>query len=297
MRPGIFPPFRPGQERRTVEASEATLVSRSSTWRRRYRTIHKRSALLMWVALGIVSLLLLLLLWRTFGGDVQQLTAAELDEAVAEAIDSELPDQVELTQVYQTILPSLVVVQRGKEGEEEGIGVGSGVVVNVDGEVLTALHVVDGAAEIRVSFADGTRTTAVVTDSDPNRDVAVLAPYTLPNLIVPATIGASSSVRVGDEVFAVGNPLGLVGSMSAGVVSGLGRDFKLAGREQSLRSLIQFDAAVNPGSSGGPLLDRRGQVIGIVTGLVNPTDQEVFIGIGFAVPIDEAIGGAGGPPQ
>ena len=251
----------------------------------------------MWVALGIVSLLLLLLLWRTFGGDVQQLTAAELDEAVAEAIDSELPDQVELTQVYQTILPSLVVVQRGKEGEEEGIGVGSGVVVNVDGEVLTALHVVDGAAEIRVSFADGTRTTAVVTDSDPNRDVAVLVPYTLPNLIVPATIGASSSVRVGDEVFAVGNPLGLVGSMSAGVVSGLGRDFKLAGREQSLRSLIQFDAAVNPGSSGGPLLDRRGQVIGIVTGLVNPTDQEVFIGIGFAVPIDEAIGGAGGPPQ
>ena len=291
LRPGTIPPYRPAPERRTEETSEDPLAAGLSSWSRRYSILRRRSTLLMWVTLGAMSLLLVLLLWRTYGSDEQQLTAAEVDEAVAEAIDAELPDQVELTRVYQTILPSLVVVQTDKGGEEEGIGVGSGVVVNVDAEVLTALHVVDGATEIQVSFADGTRTTAVVADSDPNRDIAVLAPYTLPNLIVPATIGSSSSVRVGDEVFAVGNPLGLVGSMSAGVVSGLGRDFKLSGREQSLRGLIQFDAAVNPGNSGGPLLDRRGQVVGIVTGLVNPTDQEVFIGIGFAVPIDEAIGG------
>ena len=216
-----------------------------------------------------------------------------MDEAVAEAIDAELPDQVELTRVYQTILPSLVVVQTDKGGEEEGIGVGSGVVVNVDAEVLTALHVVDGATEIQVSFADGTRTTAVVADSDPNRDIAVLAPYTLPNLIVPATIGTSSSVRVGDEVFAVGNPLGLVGSMSAGVVSGLGRDFKLSGREQSLRGLIQFRRGGEPwGIRVGRSLTDAARWSASSTGLVNPTDQEVFIGIGFAVPIDEAIGGA-----
>ena len=297
MRPGTIPPYGPGPERRTQETPERPSTPRSFPLSRRYRLLRRRSGLIVWVTLGFMFLLLVLLLWRTFAGDEQRLTAAGLDEAVAEAIDAELPDEAELTQVYRAILPSIVVVQTDKGGEEKGIGVGSGVVVNVDGEVLTALHVVDGATEIRVSFGDGTRTTAVVADSDPNRDVAVLAPYTLPNLIVPATIGASSSVRVGDEVFAVGNPLGLVGSMSAGVVSGLGREFKLAGREQSLRGLIQFDAAVNPGSSGGPLLDRRGQVVGIVTGLVNPTEQEVFIGIGFAVPIDEAIGGAGGPAQ
>ena len=244
-----------------------------------------------------MSLLLVLLLWRTYVGDEQQFTSAEVEQAVAEAIDAELPEEVQLSQIYRTILPSLVVVQTDKGEEQKGIGVGSGVVVNVDGEVITALHVVENATEILVSFADGTRTTAVVADSDPFRDVAVLAPYNLPNIIVPATIGASSSVRVGDEVYAVGNPLGLVGSMSAGVVSGLGREFRLAGREQSLRNLIQFDAAVNPGNSGGPLLDQRGQVVGIVTGLVNPTDQEVFIGIGFAVPIDEAVVGAGGPAQ
>ena len=259
--------------------------------------LRRRSGLIVWGALGFVFFLLILLLWKTYADSGRQLTSAEVGEVVAEAIDAELSEEVELAQIYRTILPSLVVVQTDKGKEAKGIGVGSGVVVNDDGEVITALHVVENATEIQVSFADGTRTTAAVADSDPFRDVAVLAPYNLPNLIVPATIGASSSVRVGDDVYAVGNPLGLVGSISAGVVSGLGREFKLAGREQSLRGLIQFDAAVNPGNSGGPLLDQRGQVVGIVTGLVNPTDQEVFIGIGFAVPTDEAVVGAGGPAQ
>ena len=297
MRPGTIPPHRPGPERRTRETPNGQTSPQSSFWSRRYRWLRRGSGLILWGTLGFVSLLLVLSLWRTYASNERQLTSAEVDAVVAEAIDAELSEEVELAQIYRTILPSLVVVQTDKGKEEDGIGVGSGVVVNVDGEVLTALHVVENAMEIHVSFADGTRTTAVVADSDPNRDVAVLAPYTRPNLIVPATIGASSSVRVGDQVFPVGSPLGLVGSMSAGVVSGLEREFKLAGRDQSLSGLIQFDAAVNPGNSGGPLLDRRGQVVGIVTGLVNPTDQEVFIGIGFAVPIDEAVGGAGGPAQ
>ena len=297
MRPGTIPPYRPDKNRRSEVTSEAPPTSGSSTWSGRFRNVGKRSVMMTWVALGLISLLLLVLLWRSLAGDGMPLTSAEVDEAVAEALDAELPDEIELSEVYRSILPSLVVIQTDKGGEEEGIGVGSGVVVNDDGEVITALHVVEGASEINVSFADGTQTTAAVADSDPYRDVAVLSPYTRPNIIAPATIGASSSVRVGDEVLAVGNPLGLVGSLSAGVVSGLQREFRLAGREQSLRGLIQFDTAVNPGSSGGPLLDRGGRVVGIVTGLVNPTDQEVFIGIGFAVPIDEAVVGAGGPAQ
>ena len=297
MRSGINPPYRPGPKRQAPETPESPLTPGSSPWSRYYRTLRRRSAPVTWIVLGVMSILLVLLVWRAFGSDEIRLTASDVDDAVAEAIDAELPDQVKPNEVYRSILPSLVVVQTDKGDEDEGIGVGSGVVVNDDGEVITALHVVDGATEIQISFADGTRTTAAVADSDPFRDVAVLTPYTTPNLIVPATIGASSSVRVGDEVFTVGNPLGLVGSMSAGVVSGVQREFKLPGRDQSLRGLIQFDAAVNPGNSGGPLLDRRGQVVGIVTGLVNPTDQEVFIGIGFAVPIDEAVVTAGGPAQ
>jgi S1-C subfamily serine protease len=110
-------------------------------------------------------------------------------------------------------------------------------------------------------------------------------------------MGSLAAMRIGDEVFAVGNPLGLTGSMSAGVVSGFDRSFTIEDLDQELDGLIQFDAAVNPGNSGGPLLNRYGQVIGIVTGLINPTEQEVFIGIGFAVPISVAASAAGGPAQ
>ena len=267
------------------------------TWRRRWRVVRRRTAVLTPVALGVVLLLLALVLWRTFLTDDPEPAAVDVEQAVAEAMASTPPDPAVSAQVYQAILPSLVVVQTNNGGEGNGFGIGTGVVVNSDAEVLTALHIIEGASEIQLAFADGTRTSAAVTNVDPERDIAVLTPAVLPNFVLPATIGSSSAMRVGDEVFAVGNPLGLVGSLSAGVVSGFDRDFRPEGREEPLRGLIQFDAAVNPGNSGGPLLDRRGQVVGIVTGLINPTDLDFFIGIGFAVPIDMAVSAAGGPAQ
>ena len=251
--------------------------------------------------LGLVAILLLvtLLLWRTYSSDEAQPATANVDEAVAEALASmaETSEPAISALVYRAILPSLVIVQTDRENDEEGFGIGTGVVVNADATVLTSLHIVDGASEVQVAFADGSESHAIVSGVDPERDIAVLTPTSLPGLIVPATIGSSAGLRVGDEVFTVGNPLGLVASMSAGVVSGLDRDFKVAGSDQVLEDLIQFDAAVNKGNSGGPLLDRRGQVVGIVTGLVNPSEQGVFIGIGFAVPIDIAAGAVGGPER
>ena len=199
--------------------------------------------------------------------------------------------------VYQAILPSLVVVQTDRHDEGNVFGLGSGVVINQAGIVLTSYHVIEGAGETQVSFADGTTTVARVANVDIDRDIAVLTPDRPPGLIVPATLGNASALRVGDEVFAVGNPLGLAASLSAGVVSGLNRRSTPHGREQAIQGLIQFDAAVNPGNSGGPLLNRGGQVVGIVTGLMNPTEQDVFIGVGFAVPIDVAADAAGGPAQ
>ncbi|HEX2696195.1 MAG TPA: trypsin-like peptidase domain-containing protein, partial [Anaerolineales bacterium] len=127
-------------------------------------------------------------------------------------------------------------------------------------------------------------------------DIAVLAPSQLPATVVPAVLGNPAAMHVGDEAFVVGNPFGLYGSMSAGVISGFDRSFHPQGSERTFQGLIQIDAAVNPGNSGGPLLNRYGEVIGIVTGLVNPTEQDVFIGIGFAVPINVAGGALGSPP-
>jgi putative serine protease PepD len=187
--------------------------------------------------------------------------------------------------VYQRILPSMVTVAAGQN-------LGTGVIVADDGTVLTADHVVAGAKSITLTFADGTVTTATVASADSKLDIATLSPAKLPQVIVPATLGGTAGV--GDSVVAVGNPLGLTDSVSTGVVSGLNRS---AHTDTGSRSgLIQFDAAVNPGSSGGPLLDSRGMVIGIVVALADSDGEDAFAGIGFAVPISAALGGSGSTP-
>ena len=221
------------------------------------------------------------------------------EDAVAEGLEAAAAEPARSAQVYETIVPSLVVIRAGRSegaaGEDGGAleGLGTGVIVNADGAILTARHVVAGANEIEVTFADGTEAMAVVASEDAENDIAVLEADRSPEVIVPAVLGGSG-LRVGDETFAVGHPLGLVGSLSAGVISGLERAIPI-GNGQTLRGLIQFDAAVNRGNSGGPLLNRDGQVIGIVTALANPSEQGYFIGIGFAVPIGAATGGAAGP--
>ncbi len=149
----------------------------------------------------------------------------------------------------------------------------------------------------QVTFADGTHSEAFILAQTPEQDLAVLRAVNSPELFVPATLGNSGAMRVGDDVFVVGNPYGLYSSLSAGVISGFGRTFQPTGTDLVLEGLIQFDAAANPGNSGGPLLDRNGRVIGIVTGLVNPGVGNFFVGVGFAVPINSAAaGGRGSPP-
>jgi S1-C subfamily serine protease len=200
--------------------------------------------------------------------------------------------------VYQSIQPSLVLIESTRTGvdgkDQESLG--SGVIVTDKGDILTSLHVVAGAVGIEVTFADGTRSPAAITTAQPENDIAVLSAQQPPAQIIPATLGSPQSVHVGDEAFVVGNPLGLYSSMSAGVISGFDRSLEPQGARRRLSGLIQIDAAVNPGNSGGPLLNRNGEVIGIVTALANPTGQDVFIGIGFAVPINVAGGAAGLPP-
>jgi S1-C subfamily serine protease len=227
-----------------------------------------------------------------------QLTPTDVQVGVAQALASETPGPAFSQLVYGDVQPSLVAIESDSvdaQGKPQR-GLGTGVVVDAAGDILTALHVVTGATSIKLTFADGSTSSATVTVRQPDHDIAVLQPSQLPATVVPATLGNPNSVQVGSEAYVVGHPFGLVDSLSAGVISGLGRSFQLPNSSQVLHGLIQVDAAINPGNSGGPLLNRNGEVIGIVTGLVNPTNQDVFIGIGLAVPIDVA-GGAAGLPQ
>jgi S1-C subfamily serine protease len=173
--------------------------------------------------------------------------------------------------------------------------VGTGVVIVDSGIILTALHVVMDAETVLVVFADGSESPAAVIARQPENDLAVLQAMVLPDDLIPATMAGSGMLQVGDQVAAVGHPFGISNSLSAGVVSGLGRTYRSPDTGMPLSNLIQFDAAVNPGNSGGPLINRDGEVVGIVTALVNPTEQEFFVGIGFAVTIETAGGLAGEP--
>jgi S1-C subfamily serine protease len=238
------------------------------------------------------------LIYDTTKPPAQHLTQRDINMAVERALESAKPKPSFASQVYEVIRPSLVLVRaflRQADGETEG-ALGTGVVITDTGVILTSLHIVAGASQVQVVFADGTESDALVVMSQPENDLAVLRPLLIPDDLMPATLAGSAGLRVGDEVFAVGNPFGISNSLSAGVVSGLGRDYRSPKTGETLMNLIQFDAAVNPGNSGGPLLNRDGEVVGIVTALLNPTEQEVFIGIGFAVPIETAAGAAGAPP-
>lgn len=184
-----------------------------------------------------------------------------------------------------------------QDEEEETFGLGAGVFINESGAILTALHVVAGAGVIELSFADGTQSEAELIGAEPDNDIAVLQPLQLPELFLPATLGNPNAMQIGDEAYVVGHPLDLQASISAGVISGFDRTFQPQNGLQEYTGLIQFDAAVNPGSSGGPLLNRYGQVIGIVTGLASAVEQDAFSGIGLAVPINVAGGAAGAPAQ
>jgi S1-C subfamily serine protease len=251
-----------------------------------------------WFAAVIIAALLGAILYNLLFPAPIPISQAEIDQSITNAIASATPPAAYSAQIYQTILPSFVLIQSKREDQqEEGqVGVGGGVVINANGDILTALHVVENSSEIEVFFSDGTQASVEMIAAEPENDIAVLHPNQPPELIVPAVLGNPNSMQIGDEAYAVGNPLGLSGSLSAGVISGFDRSFTINESGQQLEGLIQFDAAVNPGNSGGPLLNRYGQVIGIVTALAKPSEQDSFTGIGFAVPIQIA-GGAAGMPE
>ena len=261
--------------------------------------LRTRVALAVALAAAVVIGLVVAVIVLATNDSPARLDAAQVgtiaSDAAAKAIKDQQAAPATSAVVYQRILPSLVAIEaESPSTKNDESSLGTGVIVNARGAILTAFHVVAGATNIRVSFVDGTRSPAEIATVDPEHDIAVLAAERSPEVIVPAVLGGGA--RVGDDVYAVGHPFGYVDSLTSGVVSGLDRTVEASGGK-TLRGLIQFDAAVNPGNSGGPLLNRGGQVIGIVDALANPSHSRYFIGIGFAVPIGTAGGAANAPSK
>jgi len=233
------------------------------------------------------------------------ITQDDIHAAVRESLEKEpLPSAA--ARAYEAIRPSVVRVIGLMDDKDDGEGdaeqramersLGTGVVIVDNGTILTNLHVVSGAKKVRVRFANGFESEAQIIGAQPENDLAVLKASSLPDDLEAATMRSTADLRPGDEVIAVGHPFGIGPSVSAGVVSGLKREFRGGDGEKKLTNLIQFDAAANPGNSGGPLVTMDGHVVGIVTAILNPSEQRTFIGIGFAVPIENAASAVGMPP-
>ncbi|MBY0511481.1 MAG: trypsin-like peptidase domain-containing protein [Rhodospirillaceae bacterium] len=228
----------------------------------------------------------------------RKLTQRDIDAAVLHTLEKQKQPPSNASIAYDAIRPSVVRVNQVglEESGDTEKAVGTGVVIEESGIILTNIHVVAGAERISVTFSNGTTSDAHVVSVQPEDDLAVLKAHTVPDDLKPATLRSTRGLRLGDEVIAVGHPFGIGPSVSSGIVSGLRREYVTPKGKKVMSNLIQFDAAANPGNSGGPLVTADGEVVGIVTAILNPTEQRVFIGIGFAVPIENAASAVGMSP-
>ena len=265
----------------------------------RVRGFLKRRERLLTLAAGALIALAIVYGNNLLHPPAHALTQEDIDDAVMHTIETKtLPSQA--ARAYEAIRGSVVRVREFEradgDNEDTESGVGTGVVVVDKGIILTNLHVVSTAKRVGVVFADGTESEAMIIATQPENDLAVLQAKTIPDDLQAATLRSTRDLTLGDEVITVGFPFGIGPSVTSGVVSGLRREYRSPEGKRLLTNLIQFDAAANPGSSGGPLVTMDGEVVGIVTGILNPNNQRVFIGIGFAVPIENAAAAVGISP-
>jgi S1-C subfamily serine protease len=281
------------QHNQTQNAPAGPAPNRQS--RSQWRSLCARYERPLWVGAAVLLALLVVLTHAWIMPAPGEITQEDINAALHTLETKALPAPA--VKSYEAIRPSVVRVRRMEADKADGRdienGVGTGVVIVDKGIILTNLHVVFGAKRVQVVFADGLESEATVTGVRPEHDLAVLQAHTIPDDLVAATMRSTADLKVGDRVVTVGFPFGIGPSATAGVVSGLRREFRSPEGKRVLTNLIQFDAAANPGSSGGPLVNDQGEVVGIVTAILNPTQQRFFVGIGFAVPIENAAAAAG----
>jgi 2-alkenal reductase len=202
------------------------------------------------------------------------------------AVSSNFEEDAVLVDLYSRVNPAVVnitVFQR-QNGVVTPVGQGSGFVFDSDGHIVTNAHVVHGSEQFEVTFPDGTARSATVVGEDLNSDLAVVKVDNLPEGVNPLTLGDMESLAVGQSVVAIGNPFGLEGTLTRGIISALGRSIP-ALTPFSIPQSIQTDAAINPGNSGGPLLNLDGEVIGVNAQIETGGVSQSNLGIGFAIPV------------
>src|SRR3990172_12494658 len=201
-------------------------------------------------------------------------------------------DCLSAAEIYERVRPAVVEITSTADGQgtfaPRSGGSGSGIVIDSDGSILTHNHVIAGADSLEVRLADGSVAPATVVGRDPGNDLALVRAELDGQEPAAAPLGDSDAVRIGDPILALGNPFNLEGTLTQGIVSALDRTFSSGGNTRPIRNMIQIDAAVNPGNSGGPLINCQGEVIGVNTLLENPTGDNVNVGVAFAVPINAA---------
>jgi len=311
-----------------AEDNAPSLGAQLSSWSKKFARRHERT---LPAAVAGLAVLALIGGWQILHPAPRALTQWDIDNAVKYTLSHTDPPPADTTIAAAKVGPSVVRVEgylspehaaaeakaekeaakkdktikpmplRSPDGKEDKPdATGSGVVIDDKGDILTNLHVIRSTDRWVVTFWDGSKSDAQVVNIQPENDLAVIKAKTAPDDLKPATLASTGGLNPGDTVVAVGFPFGLGPSVSAGVISGLKREFvdpdRKPGEGGRLSNLIQFDAAANPGNSGGPLVNRDGEVVGIVTAIFNPTGQHVFAGMAFAVPIENAAKAVGDNP-
>jgi len=309
MKKGFYSAAKvPAGAQRPAPVAEAQTPVAVESARRGWRDRYKRHEKLFLFAAGALLATALVSLHATLTPAPREITQEDIDQAVARTLETK-PVPSPAVKAYQAVRSSIVRVRAlsaaGDPLELDEYGgaaatpsaTGSGVVIIDRGVILTSLHVVAGAARVRVEFEDGLVSDAAILSQQPESDLAVLQANKIPDDLRAATLRSARHLIEGEHVTAIGFPFGIGPSVSHGVISGLNREYRSPDGERSLSNLIQFDAAANPGSSGGPLVNAAGEVVGIVTAILTTAEKGgSFSGIGFAVPIETAAGAAGLPP-
>jgi S1-C subfamily serine protease len=328
-RPALYSSSRSARPQAGPAESVATESAQAPAAVQRTHRFSLSSPRVLWAAILLLASLLVLSLTLSLRPAQRRITQEDIDKAVMKTMETQVMPS-EYAKAYDNIRPSIVRVVSyvkksrvkelmekahaaakvrpkalgpaiesegaGNDDDEVEQGVGTGVVIIDKGVILTNLHVISGADHIKVTFFDGLEANAAVTGVQPENDLAVLQASKIPDDLMAATMRSTADLASGDKVLAVGFPFGIGPSASGGIVSGLKRSFRSPEGKQEMNNLIQFDAAANPGNSGGPLVTMDGEVVGIVTAILNPTPARTFLGIGFAVPIENAAQAAGLPP-